>query len=258
MGDIRKSEYFMFSKTILELIQNLDAETFKQLTIAIVEYWTEWKITNFEWTYQVLFNVLKDKVDSDNKNRLNKSMAWKKHKWNQYTRSQNSQPTTKEDVKPHPVVEDNSSVKKEWLKKYWQYVELTDEEYKKLIYQFGSCSWYTYQWEAHLKLNRKPVDDKIESMNNYIINWKWKPYPDYYMELRYRFKREWKNPYWERGSAEEMKAYLEKENNRQLYYRAYVEFREKIDYIKHTLWKIDIIKNQEFFDEYDWHFFLDY
>lgn len=245
------------TETCYNWIKQLSDEQQLVLYKAILEYWFEWKENKLSWIEQVIFELARKTIDISNiRSEVSKWHKW----WNRYTKQKENtaEPTTKEDVKPQTVVEDNSSVKKEWLKKYWQYVELTDEEYKNLVYQFGSCSWYTYQWEAHLKLNSKPVDDKIESMNNYIINWKWKPYPDYYMELRYRFKREWKMPYWERWSAEEMKAYLEKENNRQLYYRAYVEFREKIDYIKHTLWKIDIIKNQEFFDEYDWHFFLDY
>lgn len=147
---------------------------------------------------------------------------------------------------------------KEWLKKYWQYVELTDEEYKKLIYMFGSCSWICNWVEAHLKLNSKTVDDKIEDMNNYIINWKWKPYADYYLALRNRFKRDWKMPYWERGSLEDMKAYLEKENSWQLYYRAFTEFYDKVEEIRDTLWKINVDRDLEFFDTHKWHFFLDY
>lgn len=98
MGDIRKRDYFMFNKSILDLIQNLDAEMFKKLTIAIVEYWTEWKDCCFDGAYQVLFNVLKDKVDADNKNRLNRSNAWSKHKGNQHTSLSVEQTVSKQEL----------------------------------------------------------------------------------------------------------------------------------------------------------------
>lgn len=248
---ILKKEYF-------ENIQLLDETMRCKVVYWIISHFLLWEEIELTDTWKFVFDVIKKYIDKDIEIRELKGQWGKKHTWNQYTKAKSVEPTKKEDVKTKPVVQDNSSTKKEWLKKYWQYVELTDEEYKKLIYMFGSCTWYTYQWEAHLKLNSKPIDDKIEDMNNYIINWKWKPYTNYYLALRNRFKREWKPPYWERWSAEEMKAYLEKENSWQLYYRAYVEFREKIEFIKDTLWKVNIEKNQDFYEEYEWHFFLDY
>ena len=243
------------------LIKSLNNDTRLMMYDAIVEYLLEWKEYNGWWIEEIIFNTIKEQVNKDKKISSIRSSVSKWHKWwNQYTtwKVKQTEPTKKEDVKTSHIVQDNNSVKKEWLKKYWQYVELTDEEYKKLVYQFGSCSWICSWVEAHLKLNSKTVDDKIESMNNYIINWKWKPYPDYYMELRSRFKREWKTPYWERGSLEDMKAYLEKENSWQLYYRTFTEFYDKVEEIRDTLWKINVDRDLDFFDTHKWHFFLDY
>lgn len=104
-----------------------------------------------------------------------RSEAWKKHSWNQYTKWDSKREAQKKPVEQmeqdgtngtNKNKKENKNIKENNKRKFLEFVELSDEEYTKLIQDY---------WKAR-------TDDFIARLNDYIGS-SWKKYKSHYFTL---------------------------------------------------------------------------
>ena len=158
-----------------------------KLLIAFVEYMFD--DIDPEWLNeqeQVLFDSLRIRMDSQKK----KSVAWSQSHWwwrPKKTTDDETEKTTKKQQKNNTETTsisisksisnkiEDKDIKKEKIikKKFLEFVELTEEEYQKLVDKFWT------RW----------TDERIEKLNNYIWS-TWKKYKSHYFTILSRTRNE--------------------------------------------------------------------
>ena len=163
---------------------------------------------------------------------------------------------------------------KEWWtdvvrKKYWKYVELSDKEYKKLIYLYWETRFEDLWSEVRMRVHSRNVDEKIKKVNQrinenveaYKKTWKKKSksryalmwYDSYYRWIIDRFDREGKVKY-KYCSDEEKYKMLLNDKSWFLAIRFGTEFKWKIKELvsiyRNSLWDIETHMREKFKSEW--------
>jgi len=163
---------------------------------------------------------------------------------------------------------------KEWWtdvvrKKYWKYVELSDKEYKKLIYLYWETRFEDLWGEVRMRVHSRNVDEKIKKVNQrinenveaYKKTWKKKSksryalmwYDSYYRWIIDRFDREGKAKYWICSDEQKYKMLLN-DKSWFLAIRFETEFKWKIKELasiyRSVLWDIETHMRGKFKSEW--------
>ena len=163
---------------------------------------------------------------------------------------------------------------KEWWteivrKKYWKYVELSDKEYKMLIYLYWETRFEDLWSEVRMRVHSRIVDEKIKKINKRITEnveaykktWKknsksryaLKWYDSYYGWIIDRFDREGKVKY-KKCSDEQKYKMLLNDKSWFLAIRFETEFKWKIKELasiyRNSLWDIETHMREKFKSEW--------
>ena len=194
----RKSEQkdaFLIKKEYLTVIQRWSTEQKSALWDTIYSYQTTWSYETVSERVDDMMAMLIDFWDKNNDKYdeifEQRSMALKKHSWNQYTKwdtkwkAQNNSVEQMEQMSQNGTNGTNGTdknrldkiyIKKEINKEkklYLDYVYLTDAEYEKLIARYWERIITDYIEKLNNWIWEKPTEKKRQNRNAYytILNW---------------------------------------------------------------------------------------
>ena len=196
------SDRFQFLKSYADVIQNVaqaDKWLAWELSLRIINYWIYW-IDEDSWNPMVeaLFIQIKIMIDKwleiTGKNKENWMKWWRPKNPNKTQTKPNDNPditkieNRKKKIENRKDKIENNIEEKIIKKKFLDFVQLSDDEYQKLIERF---------WQ-------KWTDEKIEKLNNYIWS-TWKRYKSHYFTILNWSKNDpWGNKDFERERRMEL------------------------------------------------------
>lgn len=199
------SDRFQFLKSYADVIQNVaqaDKWLAWELALKIINYWIYW-INEDSWNPMVeaLFIQIKIMIDKwleiTGKNKENWKKWWRPKNPNKTETKPNDNPditkieNRKKKIENRKDKIENNIEEKIIKKKFLDFVQLSDEEYQKLIEKFGT----------------KKTDELIEKLNNYIWS-TGKRYKSHYFTILNWSKND---PWWNKDYEREKQIKLHNE-----------------------------------------------